>query len=82
VQKQHKLTYASSQGTGFVVHKADGIYCVLMPSTKGLFFSDVKADIAHVLINTVDKTKNKYTVKQYSDAHKARRIQDIIGRVL
>ena len=49
-----------------------------MPSSKGLFFSDVKSDVAHVLINTVDKNKNKYTVRQYSDAHKARSIQDII----
>jgi len=32
-----------------------------------------------VLINTVDKNINKYTVKQYSNARKARSIQDIIG---
>jgi len=31
-------------------------------------------DVLHVLINTVDKNKNKYTIKQYSDAHKARPI--------
>ena len=52
---------------------------VFMPSNKGLFYSDVKNDVAHVLINTVDKNKNKYMVKQYSDAHKARSIKDIIG---
>jgi len=80
VQQKHKVTYDSSQGTGFVVHKADGTSCAFIPSSKGLFFSDVKGDIAHVLINTVDKNKNKYTVKQYSDAHKARLIQDIIER--
>jgi len=51
-----------------------------MPSSKGLFFSDVKGDITHVLINTVDKNKNKYTVSQYSDARKARLIKDIIGQ--
>jgi len=80
VQK-NKVTYDSSQGTGFVVHKADGTCCVvLMPYTKELFFFDVKADISHVLINTVDINKYKYTVKQYSDAHKARQIQEIIGR--
>ena len=45
-----------------------------MPSSKGLFYSDVKSDI--VLINTVVKNKNKYTVKQYSDACAARSIQD------
>jgi len=51
-----------------------------MPSSKGLFFSDVKGDIAHILIITVAKNKNKYTVKQYSDARKASLIQDIISR--
>jgi len=35
---------------------------------------------AHILVHTVDSIKNKYTVKEYSDARKARSIQDIIGR--
>ena len=51
-----------------------------MHSSKGQFFSDVDDDIAQILINTVDKNKNKNTVYQYSDARKARLIQDIIGR--
>jgi len=51
-----------------------------MHSSKGQFFSNVDGDIAHILINTVDKNKNKNTVYQYSDARKARLIQDIIGR--
>jgi len=42
-----------------------------IPLKTGLFFSDVKVDVAHILINTVDKNKNIYTIKQYSDAHKA-----------
>jgi len=70
----------SSQGTGFVEHKADGTCCISIPSTKGLFFSDIKGNTAHVLINTVDKNKNKYTVKQYSDHQTARIIQDNIGK--
>jgi len=45
--------------TGFVVHKADGNNRVFMPSKKGLYFSDVKNDTAHVMINTVDSIKNK-----------------------
>jgi len=36
--------------------------------------------VAHGLINTVDKNKNKYTVKEYFNAYKARSIQDTIGR--
>ena len=65
--------------TGFMVHKADG-KIVFMPSKKGLYFSDVKNDTAHVMINTVDSIKNKYTVKEYANALKAHSIQDIIGR--
>ena len=70
------------QHTGrlFVLHKADGNNHVLMPSNNGLFYSDVKKDEAHVLVNTVDKNKNKYTVKHYWNTCKARSIQDIIGR--
>jgi len=62
------------------VHKADGSNRVFMPSKKGLYFSDVKNDTANVMINTVDSIKNKYTVKEYANARKARSIQDIIGR--
>ena len=46
---------------------------------KGLFFSDVKCENAHVIVHTVDSIKNKYTVKEYSEAHKAWSIQDTIG---
>jgi len=49
------------------------------PSKKGLFFSYVKADNAHILVNTVDSSEDKYTVKQYYDAPKAWSMQDIIG---
>jgi len=80
VCNKHKVTYGSSQGMGFVMHKVDGTCRVFTPSTKGLFFSDVKGDTAHVSINTVENSKSKYTVKQYSDAHKARLMFDIIGR--
>ena len=72
VQKKHKATYNSSQCTGFVAQKADSTRRVFMPSSKWLFFSDVKGDMAHVLTNTVEKNKNKYTIKQYFDACKAR----------
>jgi len=65
---------------GFVVHKSDGTDRMFKPSKKGLFFSDVKRGNEHVLVHTVDSIKNTYTVKQYSDTHKARTIQDIIGQ--
>ena len=46
----------------------------------GLFFSDVKSDIAHTFIYTVDNHKTKYTIKEYSDAVRAQSLQNIIGR--
>jgi len=79
VEKKHKVKYDSSMNTGFVVHKADGNKNVFLPSKKGLYFSDVKTT-QHMSFNTVDSIKNKYTVKEYANAHKAHSIQDIIGR--
>ena len=75
--ENHRITFNSADGTGFTVHKEDGSTRVFKPSKKGLFYSDVKSDV--VLINTVDSIKNNYTVKAYSDACKARSIQDLIG---
>ena len=65
--------------TGFVVHKSDGTSSMSKPTKKGLFFSDVKHDIAHILVNTADSIKDKYTVKGYSGTHKTQSLQDIIG---
>jgi len=78
VQK-YKETYDCSAMTRFIVHKSDGISCVFIPSKKGLFYSDLKGDIAHVLINTVDKNENKYTVNEYAADYKARSLKDIIA---
>jgi len=66
--------------TGFVIHKAHGTHPIFMTSNKGLYFSDVKIDIAHIMINTVGSNKNKYIVKEYANACKAHSIQDIIRR--
>jgi len=79
-EEEVDMTISHERRTGFVVHKVDSTCHVFMPSNKGLFFSDVEGDVVHILINTVDKNKNKNTIKQYYDAHKARQIQDIIGR--
>jgi len=56
--------------TEFMMHKADGNNHVFMPSKKGLYFSDVKNNTAHVMINTVDSIKSKYIVKEYANAFK------------
>jgi len=55
VQKNYKVTSNSSAMTGFLVHKSDGTSHMFTPSKKGLFFSDVKHNIGHILINTVDR---------------------------
>jgi len=57
----------------------DGSNKVFRPSKKGLFFSDVRNDIAHVSVNTVVKNKSKYTIKEYSDVLCMHSLQDIIG---
>jgi len=80
VEKKHKALYNSSMKTGFVVHKADGSNRVFMPAEMGLYFSDVKNDTEHVMINTVDSIKNKYTVKEYANARKGHSIKNIIGK--
>jgi len=62
VQKKHRITYDSTDGTGFAVHKADGTSHVFKPSKKWLFLSDVKSDI--VLFNTVGSKKIEHKVKE------------------
>jgi len=57
IQNKHKVTYESFTMTGFVVCKPDGTNYMFKPSEKGLIFSDVKQDIAHVLVNTVNSIK-------------------------
>jgi len=59
VQKKHRMTYDSTLNEGFLVFKTDGTARSFRPSKKGLFFSDVKSDIAHAFINSVDNNKTK-----------------------
>jgi len=80
VQKKHRVTYDSTLDEGFLVFKVDGTAQSFRPFKKGLFFSDVKGDIAHTFINTVDNNKTKYTIKEYSDVLCAPSLQNIIGR--
>ena len=80
VQKKHRVTYDSTLDEGFLVFKADSTARSFRPSKKGLFFSDVKSDIALTFINTVDNSKTKYTIKEYSDAIHAWSLRNIIYR--
>jgi len=80
VKKKHRVTYDSTLNEGFLVFKADGTARTFRPSKKGLFFSDVKNEVAHAFINTIENNKTKYSIKAYSDAVHARSLQNIIGR--
>jgi len=40
--------------TGFIGHKVDGTNFIFKPSSKALFFADVKQDMVHILVNTVN----------------------------
>jgi len=71
--------YDSTLDEGFLVFKVDGTAQSFRPSKKGLFFSDIKRDLAHTYINTVDNNKTKYTIEEYSDAVHTRSLQNIIG---
>ena len=56
VQGKYRVKYDSSTMARSEVHKSDGTICKLTPSKKEAFFSDVKCDNAHVLVNTVFST--------------------------
>jgi len=60
------------------VHKVDSTKRVFNPSKKGLFYSCVNNNVA--LVTTVEDNINKYTIREYSYAKKARDLQNIIGR--
>lgn len=57
VQKKHSVMYESTLDEGFLVFQADSTAWSFRPSKKGLSFSDVKGDVAHTFINTVEKIK-------------------------
>jgi len=72
------VTYDSTAYDCFEVHKADGTKRGFKPSKKGLFYSCVNNDVA--LVTTVEDKINKYTVRGYSYAKKACKLQNVIGR--
>ena len=73
-------TYDSELDDGFIVHNGNRSQHVFKPSKKGLYYSDVTNNVRTTLVTTVDSTRNKYSVRQYSNARKARLLQSTIGR--
>jgi len=65
---------------GFVVNKANGSKCVFKLSKKGLCNLDLTNDIRTTLVTTIESAKNKFSIRQYSNAKKTCILQSIIGR--
>ena len=86
-ERGYRVTFDSSEGNAFHLHKADGTVRVFRQSSKGLYYLDTKTDYEESrdsnevnLINTVADNGTKYSQRDYSKAELARKIQTIIGR--
>jgi hypothetical protein len=80
VKSKFKVTYDSSDGNKFMVHKPNGHKLEFIESDSGLFYFDTTEDGGTMLVNTVAQNKTKYTNIDYSRASLARKIQMTIGR--
>ncbi len=81
VKKCYQITYDSSQGDGFIVHKTNGTQRCFMESDKGLFYLDrSEQPKATVLVTTVEDVKSNFTVRDYRQAELTRHSQNVIGR--
>jgi hypothetical protein len=81
--KEHgyRVTFDTSDGNAFHIHKADGTVRVFNQSPKGLYYMDTKKhQEGMTMINTVEDNSTKYSQRDYSKAILARKIQKIIGR--
>ncbi len=79
VKRYYRVTYDSSHGNAFIVHKPDKTQQQFRKSSKGLFYLDTLAEpTATVFVNTVEDRRANYTVRDYKQA---RHIQNMIGRL-
>jgi hypothetical protein len=77
----HTITEGSNEGKSYADSDSEDEEESTDDEDDNITYSDNdEYDGFVVLINTVDSIKNKYTVKEYSNACKARSIQDMIGR--
>jgi hypothetical protein len=77
----HRVTYDSSKGNEFHVHKADGTIWIFKELPCGLYYSDTSIrEVGTLLVNTVDHNKSKCTKRDYLRAVQARKTQKMIGR--
>jgi hypothetical protein len=79
VKERYRMTYDSTNGNAFVVHKGNGTSHTFQQSPRGLFYMDT-ATTGTLLVNTVAENKTSYTNRDYLKAVLAREIQKKIGR--
>ncbi|KAI2491389.1 Reverse transcriptase (RNA-dependent DNA polymerase) [Fragilaria crotonensis] len=80
-ERGYRVTFDSSDGNAFHLHKSDGGVRIFTQSDKGLYYLDTQEDTTGVsLVNTVADKATKYSERDYSKAKLARSIQKIIGR--
>lgn len=78
VSKKYYVTFDSTNGNEFLIHKEDGKVHRFEQSERGLFYMNT-AEKSLALVTTVDDKKSKYTTRDYSAALAARRLQNILG---
>jgi hypothetical protein len=79
VKERYRVTYDSTNGNAFVVHKGDGTPRTFQQLPRGLFYMDT-ATTGTLLVNTVAENKTSYTNCDYLKAVLAREIQKKIGQ--
>ena len=82
VKEQYRVTYDSSAGNCFQVHKKDGKILNFREAARRLYYFDTaKRDEEHsLLVNTVDDNISQFSAYDVANARKARNLQRIIGR--
>jgi hypothetical protein len=79
VKDRHRVTFDSTDGHQFVIHKNGGTSRKFHESQRGLYFLNTKT-AGTALVTTVADKKSKYSNRDYSRALLARKLQNIIGR--
>jgi hypothetical protein len=79
VKERYHVTYDSTNGNAFVVHKGNGTSRTFQQSPRGLFYMDT-ATTGTLLMSTVAENKTSYINHDYSKAVLAREIQKKIGQ--
>jgi Reverse transcriptase (RNA-dependent DNA polymerase)/Zinc knuckle len=79
VKSKYSVTYDSTEGNKFQVHKQDGTVLDFNQADSGLYYINTVKD-GYMMVNTVASNKDRYTNEDYSNAKLARKLQVTIGR--